>query len=112
MSLNRSLWVLTVILAPNSSGAQGITVQDAYTCADWAEARREDSSLFIESHLTGFFDGAAMGSSRNFWEIPSQLDPKQAFFWMDVYCENNPLSHVTTGAVKLLVERLGVGWNQ
>ncbi len=53
--------------------------------------------------MTGF----ALSSGKDFW---GDLDHNQVMFWMDRYCDSNPLSDVLVGAGDLMIERFGNNW--
>jgi hypothetical protein len=53
----------------------------------------------------GFVNGVALGADLNFWIEGGEITNDQVFFWMDRYCDNNPLKDVTDGVIALFVER-------
>lgn len=103
----KSLGVLfCVILLGNTALAEGITAQGGVDCAQWVGARTENISILNEQYLIGFLDGLALGKQIEFWEAKEvSVSREQTFFWMDMYCKDNPLSHSITGAFKLFEER-------
>lgn len=88
--------------------AQNITVEASYTCAGWAEIRNDGSLSYIpELWLSGLMTGLSMGSGNDLW---GSLKRDQVVFWMDRYCDNNPLSNTVIGAAALMLERYGRDW--
>ena len=97
---------LTIALLTNFTATQAEAVVEVVaftTCADWAESRRS-TYPFREFALIGMLNGLAYTSDKNFW---ANLEPDQVHFWMDRYCDNNPLSNTTDGAIKLMNETTG-----
>ena len=97
---------LIIALLTNSIATQavaGVTVKAYATCADWAKDRKSYSH-YSEFALIGMLNGLAFTSGKNFWE---NLETDQVYFWMDRYCDNNPLSNTTDGAIKLMNETTG-----
>ncbi|MDB4235113.1 hypothetical protein N9828_01320 [bacterium] len=86
----------------------GVTVKAYATCAAWAKDRRSNI-IYSEFALIGMLNGLAFTSGRNFW---ANLEPDQVFFWMDRYCDNNPLSNTTDGAIKLMNETTGTTYSK
>jgi hypothetical protein len=78
------------------------------TCAVWAEERRA-KIVYREFALIGMLNGLAFASGKNFW---ANLEPDQIHFWMDRYCDNNPLSNTTDGAIKLMNETTGTTYRK
>ena len=100
---------LVIFLSTNLLGSQAnaLTVMGTPDCAKWAEARSEDdwAAVTLAFYLVGVLDGMVMGTTRDFWAEGGDITSEQAFFWMDRYCDNNPLKYMTDGAVELFVER-------
>ena len=97
---------LMIALLTNFTATQaeaGMMVLAFRTCAQWAEDRRSNY-LYSGFALTGTLNGLALASGKNFW---ANLEPDQVYFWMDRYCDNNPLSNTTDGAIKLMNETTG-----
>ena len=97
---------LMIALLTNFTATQAEAVVDVFaftTCADWAK-HRKSNSLFSQFSLIGMLNGLAYTSDKNFW---ADLEPDQVYFWMDRYCDNNPLSNTTDGAIKLMNETTG-----
>ena len=103
--------VLAAVLTCDTAAlAQTIYIEENWSCAEWASSRsNNDPSL--ARYLVGLLNGAAMGTGKDFWGSEPKITPMQAFFWMDQYCANNPLSFLFEGGFDLLEERLGKGWN-
>lgn len=91
--------------------ADPVRIENSWTCADWATSRRGSYALPVEQFLVGILNGFVLTSGKDFWRSPVPINTSQAFYWMDRYCENNPLDNVVFGALKLGNERLGEGWS-
>ena len=103
---------LTSTMIGTQAGAQNIMVEYHYSCAQWSEARSDYYNQGLaRGWLVGMLNGLGLASRSDFWRTGSGLEPEQVFFWMDRYCDNNPLSYATTGVFMLMTERLGEGWN-
>ncbi len=68
--------------------------------------------MAIEQHVVGVLNGVVLASKQDFWRVDVPIDSKQAFFWVDRHCAENPLDILLTGVFALVEERLGKGWNQ
>ena len=102
--------ITTMSLSVTSSrvDAQGIKMGASYTCAGWAEARDTPLGEVIPGYwLAGLMNGLAIGSGKDFW---ANIEQNQLIFWMDRYCDNNPLGSAVMGAVDLMRERFGRDW--
>lgn len=100
-------------MAAGSAGAQDyLLVRGQVTCDIWAKHRTSMTAASLESFFVGLLDGITAASRQNVWLVPHEINAEQAYFWMDRYCADNPLSQVTYGAFQLIRERLGDGWNQ
>ena len=99
---------MSLSVTPLKTEAQTITVDINYSCASWAEIRNNGSpSYILEFWLSGLMTGLSLGSGNDLW---GSLNRKQVVFWMDRYCDNNPLSETTLGAATLMLERFGRDW--
>lgn len=101
---------LVIFLSTNLLGSQAnaaVTLSEGPTCATWAEAQSGGGWLkaVSQAHLMGFVNGVALGADLNFWIEGGEITNDQVFFWMDRYCDNNPLKDVTDGVIALFVER-------
>lgn len=86
--------------------SQSITVEAAINCGDWLKVRKANTAAFFEYSLIGLIDGLALGRGVEIWRangIPVTRD--QLYYWMDAYCQKNPLSMVITGAYVFANER-------
>ena len=100
---------LVIFLSTNLLGSQAnaVEVRGVPDCATWAEAKALGGVLQVASqvHLMSFLNGLAMATSKDFWIEGGKITNDQVFFWMDRYCDNNPLKDVTDGAITLWFER-------
>ena len=105
---------LALALSTNIIGTPvaAVTLMGVPTCADWAEDRRiaDSVSIRFEAWLLGMLNGFALASEKEFWDSGDGLTNDQVFFWMDRYCDENPLKRVANGAVTLMNERTGTRW--
>ena len=85
-----------------------VSVKAYATCAEWAKDRKSDVR-YSEFSLIGMLNGLAFASGRDFW---ANLKNDQVYFWMDRYCDNNPLSNTTDGAIKLMNETTGTTYRK
>lgn len=88
--------------------AEAVTVKAYATCANWAKDRKS-YSRYNEFSLIGMLNGLAFTSRKDFW---ADLEAAQVYFWMDRYCDNNPLSNTTDGAIKLMNETTGTTYRK
>lgn len=90
---------------PSKADAE-VTTIGSPTCARWHEYRN-NANRAAEAYLYGLMNGLAVGTANDFW---ADLKPNQVLFWMDKYCDNNPLGSTLYGAYKLMEERHGPDW--
>ena len=110
--MNKFVFVFfTVFAATSGVRAQGIWIESGWTCADWAQARFDRNAYALEQHVVGTLNGIAIGAYRDFWREKTAIDSRQAFFWMDNFCEKNPLDKLLSGVFSLVSERLGGDWS-
>ena len=109
-----TLPILTVLAIASSSfsfmpsKADAVTTTGGYTCDVWSEYRNKANlRIAADSYLFGLMNGLAVGTKNDFW---ADLTHKQVLFWMDKYCDNNPLDSVLYGSYKLMAERHGPDW--
>jgi len=102
---------LMIALLTNFTATQAeavVAVLAFRNCAQWAEDRRSNI-LYSEFTLIGMLNGLAFTSDKDFL---ANLEPDQVHFWMDRYCDNNPLSNTTDGAIKLMNETTGTTYSK
>lgn len=100
--------IMSLSVTSSKVDAQTVTMGAYYTCAGWADAKGEPmKDLIREYWLVGMMNGLALASGKDFW---ANIEQNQLIFWMDRYCDNNPLSSVVIGVGDLMVERFGRGW--
>lgn len=114
--MKRTLTAASLALALSTNlfatEATAVTLMGVPTCAGWAEDRRRDDNLsrVSQAWLRGLLNGFAFASEKDFWESGDGLTNDQVFFWMDRYCDENPLKRISHGAVTLMNERTGTRW--
>ena len=101
---------VTLLLSASLPVAGAVAVRGDPSCGNWTEARATNAmrSLANEFWLLGFLSALAIETERDFI---SGTDNPSLFLWMDNYCKENPLSHVSDGGYKLfreLVRRKGL----
>lgn len=90
--------------------AQTVSLQVGWDCAEWAKYRMAGNALALEQFVVGELNGLAMGTGLDIWSIPTPIEPDQVYYWMDMYCQDEPLAYVTAGVAHLVVERFGPEW--
>jgi len=108
---------MTSTMIGTQAKAEGVIVKYNYSCADWSNANTNEPSLseayrrgVARGWLVGMINGLALASDNDFWFTGSGLEPEQVFYWMDQYCNSDPLGGVVQGIYTLMDERLGRGW--
>ncbi len=102
---------LAVMLSFGTAQAQTITIKGGdLNCAKWASARAEKNAGQLEHYLLGFINGVAVSYFKEVWIYPNSIEPEQVYYWMDVYCTDNPLQDVVSGTYALFADRFGEGW--
>jgi hypothetical protein len=97
--------VMTALLMAVTSHAAEVSVQSAVNCAQWAQSRTSGRSALYESFFLGLINGMSLGSGVEFWNAkPVEVTREQAIFWLDKFCDKNPLSDMYLGAFSLLNE--------
>lgn len=109
-ALRLATFVLMCLLVGLFSSVDGeakeINVRGSPNCAQWANARNDKFPSEHRWYLVGVLNGLALGSGTEFWSRSGhQISNEQAFYWMDIYCQKNPLGDLTTGAILLMKER-------
>ena len=114
MKLTLTAASLALALSTNIIGTPvaAVTLMGVQTCASWAEDRRIADDVTKRSHawLQGLLNGFSFAASKEFWHSGEGLTNDQVFFWMDRYCDENPLKGVVDGAITLMNERTGTRW--
>lgn len=87
--------------------AEGVSVEGgSLGCGKWLSARRSGASEQYEQYLVGVVSGLALGRWVDVWNAGGlAVSREQFFYWMDAYCQKNPLSMTITGAVDFSDER-------
>jgi hypothetical protein len=114
MKLTLTAASLALALSTNLLATQAValTLRGGSSCAEWAEDRRLDDNVSKLSRvwLQGLLNGFVIGAEKEFWDSGDGLTNDQVNFWMDRYCDENPLKRVVNGAVTLMNERTGTRW--
>ena len=114
MKLTLTAASLALALSTNllATQAAAVIVQGDRTCAHWSEVREraDDFTTMTESWLMGVLNGFAFAGQKEFWDSGDGLTIDQVYFWMDRYCDENPLKRVMHGAITLMNERTGTRW--
>ena len=104
---------LAVMLSFGAAQAQDVEiwVEGKLNCAQWASSREAKSSVAFEHYVLGLINGFALGEAKDFWRYPNKIEREQVYYFMDVYCTNNPLQDVLDGTYAVFEDRFGKGWN-
>ena len=104
--------VVTSLLALNISTTWGqpygapMTINGVADCGMWLEARATNRAMPLEHGLQGFINGISQGSGFDVWTANGvRTSKEQAFFYIDNYCQKNPLSNIWEGGFTLANEK-------
>lgn len=91
---------LIILVCCLSAGAQGVgTKGGSIDCGKWLSARKSQTANYYEHYLLGLVDGLALGRWVDVWNGKGgRITSEQFYYWIDAYCEKNPLSMTITGA--------------
>ena len=83
-----------------TAGAEGILLKGgSVDCGKWLNARKLQTAKYYEHYLFGVVDGLALGNGINVWAGKGgRVTQEQFYYWMDAYCQKNPLDFTVTGA--------------
>lgn len=96
---------LTIALS-NMTFAQGIWTEGLLDCGGWLNARKENKAQILEAYMVGMVNGMALGRGVEIWRARGiRISEDQLFYWLDSYCQKNPLSRPIEGAFSLADER-------
>lgn len=86
--------------------AQGVLMQGgSLDCGTWLSARKSNTANHFEHYLLGAIDGLALGRLVDVWGGKGgRVTREQFYYWMDNYCEKNPLDMTITAAVNFADE--------
>lgn len=105
MKKNILFFLLSLALV-STVHSQPITVFGKWDCGQWLTARKQMQSQYMEQYLIGQINGMSLGSLIDIWMVKGNtVSDKQLFFWMDSFCQNNPLSNLMRGATSFADER-------
>lgn len=89
------LIVIGLTAVTNSAFSQ--TIRGGPTCAEWIKERSPRDTAW----LVGYLSGIAVAKDSDFIR---GIDNSSLYFWMDRYCESNPLHNVSLGGALLAKE--------
>ena len=106
--MTRYLILIAVLLSFAAPAKADVSIV-THDCGEWLSARKNDDphAWMFQKFLVGFLSGMSMGSYEEFWASENGITPDQVFYWMDKYCRENPLKHITKGGLILFNERTG-----
>lgn len=100
-------FALALGMVCSTSAAAQITVWGVTDCGLWLDARKHKRAVALEHYLVGLVSGLAFGSQTEIWNARGDaVTDKQLFYWMDGFCERNPLTNVLQGALEFKKERI------
>lgn len=109
----KRIFILLFFLAVNSIYAQGVAVQGHLDCGRWLEARKNSNSKHFEHYLLGFVNGLALGRMVDIWNAKgTTISNEQLYYWMDNYCNKNPLNSAITGSFDFANEMTNGEYNK
>lgn len=97
-----------MLLCTDTTYAQvGVVQQNSVNCGLWLKGRQTNAAQYLEHFLTGTVNGMAMGAWIEIWRGTSGVlvSPEQLYFWMDGWCQKNPLTSTEEGAFAFANER-------
>ena len=101
----RFLTTLLILALINCSSFAGeyVSMSGNIPCGDWLKERKteEFKRVVYENRLMAYLSGVASGTGI---DILKELSNNSAYFWIDNYCQKNPLETVYEGAGELAVE--------
>lgn len=100
-------FALALGLVCSTPAAAQITLRGVTDCGLWLDARKQERAVALEHYLVGLVSGLAFGSQTEIWNARGgAVTDKQLFYWMDGFCERNPLKNVLQGALEFKKERI------
>lgn len=106
MKLSLQSLALALGLVFSSPAAPQVWTQGMVDCGLWRDARKKDSAAVLEGYLVGLINGMAVASQTEIWKAKGiSVTESQVYYWMDGFCEKNPLKDVIQGAFEFKRER-------
>ena len=102
------LLFITILMCINAVYAQdSVQQQNSVDCGLWLKSRKTNSAQYLETFLTGTVNGMAFGAWLEIWRGTDGVlvSSEQLFFWMDNWCQKNPLKNTAEGTVVFANER-------
>ena len=104
----KKLFLIVILLCTNVVYSQdSVQQQNSVDCGLWLKSRKTNSAQYLETFLTGTVNGMALGAWIEIWRGTSGVlvSPEQLYFWMDQWCQKNPLKNTAEGTVVFADER-------
>ena len=104
----KKLFLIVILLCTNVVYSQdSVQQQNSVDCGLWLKSRKTNSAQYLETFLTGTVNGMALGAWIEIWRGTSGVlvSPEQLYFWMDQWCQKNPLTGTGEGVVAFANER-------
>jgi hypothetical protein len=102
-------WIMLSLIAFLFLGAgpsEAVILKGSRDCGEWIASRKPESrNLHPETWLVGFLSGIAIARNVEFWQNATPITSDQAYLWIDKWCRENPLTHISEGAVELFYLR-------
>ncbi len=98
--MKHKLLIFLLVIISISASAQGVIVKGgSIDCGKWLTARKTNTANYYEYYLLGIVDGLALGRAVDIWTGKNgRITSEQFYYWLDSYCEKNPLNMTITGA--------------
>ena len=109
----KKLLLITILtFASATCSKAAIWVEGAIDCGSWLSARKTASAQYLEHYLVGTVNGLAMGSALEIWGGTDgiRVNREQLYFWMDGWCQTNPLLGLIAGTFAFANERTNGAW--
>ena len=112
----KNLIIIFVLFISTIVSAQSILVAGTQVdCGTWISARKNNTSSHYEHYLLGLLNGLALGRGVEVWQrknTSTTVTTVQFYYWMDAYCQKNPLEGVMPGSLAFANEMSNGDFNK
>ena len=105
-------FVALLTVCGSTTHARTVWTEGAVDCGLWLTARKANSASHLEHYSLGLINGMALGTTVDIWGGTNgiKVNREQFYFWMDAWCQNNPLNFVHIGADDFANTRTDGAW--